>query len=471
VEINRFKEFKSVFQKNFGFPLTGDQQRLLNILENFITSESKDPLLIVRGYAGTGKTSMLGSFVKTIQEFKLKSRLLAPTGRAAKVLSQRSGKDAFTIHKQIYRRENGSDDFSALGLIPNLFTNTIFIVDEASMIGEHSLQADGSVSRDLMSDLMEYVYSGKNCKLILIGDEGQLPPVGSDDSPALMDEYLKNHFPRLTVGSSDLNEVLRQESSSGILVNATRLRDTDPQRKFSFDFSFSDFVDLKGDQLQEELESAYSRFGEDQVLVITRSNKRANLFNQSVRGRILWFEEQLCYGDRMMVVKNNYYWLSEDSSAGFIANGEMLRIQRIVKYEEQYGFDFARVIVSMLDYPDQAEFEVLLLLEALHTERPSVPRDRMRELFFAVEKDYMHEKNKRKRFELVLKDPYLNALQVKYAYAVTCHKAQGGQWSAVFIDLGYLPPDSDRKDLFRWLYTAVTRAAEKVYLLNFPQSI
>lgn len=463
-------DFSSYFKTVFGFELTSDQEKVLDGLKDFTFNAHSSPLIILKGYAGTGKTSMLGAYVKVLNACKIKSRLLAPTGRAAKVLGNRAGKEAFTIHKQIYRRKDGTEAYSPVSLIPNLHTNTVFIVDEASMIAEYSIQQDGNIGRDLLSDLVEYVYSGKNCRMILLGDEGQLPPVGSSESPALQSVFMTRHFPKLEVKTFLLSEVLRQQMDSGILFNATNLRSTVFPDVFIFDFSFNDFVHLSGEELQDELESCYSKYGSEETIVITRSNKRANLYNQHIRGRILWFEEQLCQNDCLMVVKNNYYWLHDESKAGFIANGEMLRVKRIRKFEHEYGFDFARVIVTLEDYPNEPELEVLVLMESIDCEGPSMRRERIKELFFAIEQDHLDEKNKRKRYEKVLKDPYFNALQVKYAYAVTCHKSQGGQWSAVFIDPGFLPEGSSGEDYYRWLYTAITRATDKVYLVNFTST-
>lgn len=461
--------FRISFQHNFSHELTPEQVKLLDQLADFTLTDDKHKLLLLAGYAGTGKTSMLATYVKTLRLFRLKSRLLAPTGRAAKVLAGKAGKEAYTIHKQLYRKQDGSDELSSVSMMPNLHTDTVFVVDEASMIPEYTINTDGSVGRDLLTDLIEYVYSGKNCSMVLLGDKGQLPPVGSSFSPALDMEYMKKNFTALSIRSFSLNHVLRQQLDSGILLNATRLRSILFPEKFTFQLGFPDLVRLHGDQLQDELENAYSHFGAEESIIITRSNKRANLYNHQIRGRILWFEEQLCQNDRLMVVRNNYYWLSDQSQAGFIANGEMLRVRRIRKYEHEYGFDFARIIVQLEDYPEEPEFEVLVLLESIDTEGPSLPRDRLKALFFAVEKDYSDEPNKRKRYQKVLKDPYFNALQVKYAYAVTCHKSQGGQWSVVFVDPGYLTEEMKDQDYYRWLYTALTRATDKVFLVNFPE--
>lgn len=471
--------FKQQITQFFEHAPTFDQSRLIDELERFMKLKESHPLFLLKGYAGTGKTTVLGAFVKTLTHFKVKSRLLAPTGRAAKVLSARSSKEAFTIHKQIYRRNSKVDEFSGMMLAPNLHTNTVFIVDEASMIsfgaafggGDHSLLTDGSVSnRNLLDDLFEYVFSGKNCRLILLGDEGQLPPVGCDYSPGLDANYLKNNYFSLNITEFSLTEVLRQANESGILANATELRSLDDDDHPQFQTKgFKDFIRLPGDEFQDALEAAYSFSGAEETIIITRSNKRANAYNNQIRARLLWYEEALCAGDCLMVVKNNYYWIDDQSKMGFIANGEALKVLRVKKVEELYGFEFARVIVKFSDYDELAELEVLVFMESLQVEAPSISRARLKELFFAIEQDYQHERNKKKRYELILKNPYFNALQVKYAYAITCHKSQGGQWEQVFIDQGYIEPESINKEYHRWLYTAVTRATEKLYLVNFTE--
>jgi exodeoxyribonuclease-5 len=468
-ENGEMSEFRRRIGAFFGMEPTPDQDILFAQLEAFVRIKDPYPLFVLRGYAGTGKTSVLGAFVKTLEHFKLKSKLLAPTGRAAKVFASKSQKDALTIHKQIYRRKDGGDDYSKMELSPNLHKNTVFIVDEASMIGDHSLLSDGTIgARDLLDDLFEYVYAGAGCRLIVLGDVGQLPPVGSDQSPALDAHYLKQNYPRLAVVEFSLTKVLRQEQASSILANATVLRSLSEGKPHFECISGGDLIRLPGDELQDQLERSYDDAGSEETIIITRSNKRANLYNNQIRARILWYEEQLCSGDSLMAVKNNYYWVDEQSSMGFIANGEMMKVIRVRGYETMYGFEFAKIIVRFTDFSNVDEMELLVLTEALQTEGPSLTRSRMKELFFAVEQDYMHEKNKRKRYQLILKDQYFNALQVKYAYAVTCHKSQGGQWAHVFIDQGYVDEESINTEYYRWLYTALTRASEKAFLVNFP---
>jgi exodeoxyribonuclease V len=463
------KDFYIEFVAFFGHQPTEDQSLLIRKLIEFIADPKKYSLFLLSGYAGTGKTSILGSLVQLLTHIQIKTRLLAPTGRAAKVLSLKSNKQALTIHKQIYRKQAGEGDAIQLALSPNLYKNTLFIVDEASMIGDYTANSDRSISsRNLLDDLFEYVFSGEGCKLILLGDEGQLPPVGSDFSPALNETYLSHHYPLLKITSHQLKEVLRQQYNSSILENATALRNWDSSLYPKFKLQKrGDLIRINGSELQEHLESSNSNYGQEETIVVTRSNKQANLYNQQIRNRILWYEEQLCSGDCLMVVKNNYFWLEEKSPAGFIANGELIRLKRLLKYEEIYGFQFARCLITFVDYEEIEEKEVLFFVESLTVDAPSISRERLRELFFEIEKDYLHERNKKKRYDRILKNPYFNALQVKYAYAITCHKSQGGQWAAVFIDQGYINDEMLTQDYYRWLYTALTRATQKVYLVNF----
>lgn len=464
-----FSPFKYQLHQQFGFDFTKDQSHCVDQLELFLKDKTPYGTFLLSGYAGTGKTSLLGAFIRTLAHYKINTTLLAPTGKAAKVLSSKSSKRAFTIHKMIYRRKNKTDDFNAIQLAPNLQKNTIFIVDEASMIGDYTM-TDGNVnSRNLLEDLLEYVFSGHNCKLILLGDVGQLPPVGATFSPALNQEYLENYFSRLNIYSSKLSEVLRQQEDSDVLMNATKLRKLKnklPQLKVN---KKGDVTLINGTELQDFLESSFANYGTEETIVITRSNKRCNEYNRQIRARVFWYEELLCNGDLLMVVKNNYHWLKEEPEMGFIANGETMIVKRVVKHEHVYGFDFARLLVVFPDYEHLGEQEVLVHEESLTCEGASLSRERMRELFFEVERDYTYELNKKKRYDLILSNPYFNALQIKYAYAVTCHKSQGGQWEHVFIDVGYLPEDLDFDEYNRWLYTALTRAKSKVYLINFPE--
>ena len=459
---------KTVLTK-FNMTPSESQAILFQKLEEFARSKSDFPLFIISGYAGTGKTSVLGAYIRALKHYKVETKLLAPTGRAAKVFSNKSNENALTIHKQIYRRKSKVDITSGLDLQPNLYKSTIFFVDEASMIGEYTKTKDGGVSaRNLLDDLLEYVFSGVNCKLVLLGDTGQLPPVGSDFSPALNEEYMRNNYLKMHLFSFQLKEVLRQSRDSEILRNATLLRNTNwvdyPKFHLKPD---TDLVRVDGLELQDFLETSYGNFGQEETILITRSNKQANKYNQHIRGRILWFEEMLCSGDCLMVVKNNYFWLGDDSKIGFIANGELIKIIRLQKVEEVHGFEFAHVIVQFVDYADAGDIELIIHTESLSVEGPSLSRERMRELFFSVERDYANIRVKKDRYDAILKDKYFNALQVKYAYAVTCHKSQGGQWSEVYIDQGFINEDILNSDYYRWLYTALTRATNKVYLVNF----
>lgn len=466
------EQLKSAIAEHFPFEMSQEQLLLSGELCNFFASENDLELFVLNGYAGTGKTTLLSAFVNALKIVKGKSVLLAPTGRAAKVFSNRSGQPAHTIHKKIYRKETVPGGGVRLVVPPNLHTNTIFFIDEASMIGDYSLRNDGSISpRNLLEDVITYVYSGKNCKIIFIGDVAQLPPVGSDFSPALNLEYLQQNYGRLTVLGFQLKNVLRQAEGSDILINATQLRSA-PENAFP-KFSISsnkDLIRLPGDELQDALDSAFSTYGKDETIIISRSNKRANLYNQQVRSRILWYEEDICGGDLVMVVRNNYFWLDDKSQAGFIANGEIMEIERISGREEMYGFQFADARVRLIDYPKMGSIEVKIMLDVIYEDTPNLSREKMKELFFAVERDYGHERNKKKRYERIMVDPYFNALQIKFAYAVTCHKSQGGQWACVFLDQGFLTEDLLDHNFFRWLYTAFTRSKEKLYLINFDKA-
>lgn len=457
----------------FGHQPNEEQELLIRHLAHFTFDRENPSCFILKGYAGTGKTSILGAYIQALNVLKRRTVLMAPTGRAAKVLSLRSKMPATTIHKRIYFTASGPDGGVKLQLAPNKSKNVVFIIDEASMIGDYSLQSDGSVSRNLLEDVFQYTLSGENCKLILLGDEGQLPPVGADESPALSTAYLNQHFPLVHFTVYGLTSVVRQRQDSGILENATRIRQAQIEGTLpKLDLhSFSDVKAVPGDELIEKIESSYSNCGTDEVMIVTRSNKRANLYNQHIRNRILMMEEELCGGDLLMVVKNNYFWLDPLSSAGFIANGELLKVHRIRKIETLYDVRFAHLEVSMIDYPDLDRFEAIAFMETLSIEQPNLDRNFMKQLFFEIEKDYMHERNKQKRYQEIMKSPYFNALQIKFAYAVTCHKSQGGQWASVFVDHGYLETEQLDFSFLRWLYTAVTRASEQLYTVNLLEEL
>jgi exodeoxyribonuclease-5 len=408
--------------------------------------------------------------VKTFVKFKFRTVLLAPTGRAAKVLSNYTGHNAYTIHKNIYRQKTSSDGFGRFVLDKNLFQNTFFIVDEASMISNSNQEGSVFGSGKLLEDLIEYVYSGINCRLILVGDTAQLPPVGLDVSPALSVQELE--FYDRYIYEYELNEVVRQDQHSGILHNATFIRKLITEGSFNsgyFTIEYKQFDDvrrLSGADLIEEISTCYDRFGMVETIVVTRSNKRANKFNDGIRSTILYKESDISVGDLIMVVKNNYFWLQSDEKIDFIANGDIAEITAIYKYESLYGFRFANVTLRLLDYFD-VEFDCKIILDTLNIESAALTSEQNRKLFDAVSEDYLDIRNKKKRWEKIRENPYFNALQVKFAYAVTCHKAQGGQWKAVFIDQGYLTEDMLNIEFLRWLYTAFTRPTERLYLVNF----
>ncbi len=473
---NLQNQFYRVFKDQFAFQLTESQDYVAKIFSRFVLLNPDKSILdkklfILAGYAGTGKTTLVGNFVQTLKHFNRYCSLLAPTGRAAKVFSGFAKQKAFTIHKKIYRKVKLENGNIQMALAPNLTKNTVFIVDEASMIADFSAAKNGVVSdRNLLEDLIEFVFSGVGCSLVFVGDEGQLPPVGSDFSPALNKEYLQNHFPNLKIGEYKLTQVLRQAQESDILKNATKIRSHSVGKNLKFKLAKkSDVQFINGIEFQEFLENSYSNNGIDDTIVITKSNKLANAYNHEIRRRILYQEEEISSNDIIMVVKNNYFWIPETSDAGFIANGEILRIKKVSNREEMHGFSFIKLQVELIDYPDMGTFPILAILDTLTSETPALTREDMKKLFFSVEQDYMDEKNKKKRFEKILADPYFNALQIKFAYAVTCHKAQGGQWNNVYLDHGYLTEDMLDESFFRWLYTGFTRAREKLYLVNFDE--
>jgi exodeoxyribonuclease-5 len=466
------KELRSNILRFFGMEPTKQQRIAIDKLVSFSFYPNRFATFVLSGYAGTGKTTLLGAYIKGLKSVAIKSVLLAPTGRAAKVLSSKSKRQVFTIHKKIYRKRALAGGLIQLELAPNLSKNTVFIIDEASMIGEYSLLNDGGgVSRNLLQDVFEFVFSSEGCRLVLVGDEGQLPPVGSDYSPALDLNYLKNSFFGINLFDCRLTEVVRQSLISDILRNASNLRsyegDSFPKIVLTVK---RDVIPIEGGELQDYLETEYSNLGADDVVIITKSNKRTNTYNLNVRSRILYLEEEINGGDRLMVVRNNYFWLEESSEAGFIANGEMLKLIRIISKEFLYGFNFVKARVELIDYPQLGDFETVLLIDTLQEDGPSLSREKMKQLFFAIEEEYLHERNKKKRYELITKNPYFNALQVKYAYAITCHKAQGGQWPVVFLDHDYLVDEMLDKSFLRWLYTGFTRASEKLYLVNFNKA-
>jgi len=466
-------ELTNKFTLQFPYQPTPGQEQLISELSSFILNKNPLSLFVLKGYAGTGKTTIVSSLVNVLPEIKKSFNLLAPTGRAAKVLSNYSGKNAHTIHRFIYWVTTDNEGKFRMVLRQNKQKNTIFIVDEASMIpdADTNYNFNQSSHRGLLEDLINFVYASQtNCKIILIGDEAQLPPVGLDISPALNIEYLKASF-GLDIHTFVLREVVRQSLSSGILANATNIRNQVENNSIQMPFfsleNYNDIRAIEGNELEDLLNTAYANSGHESTVVITRSNKRANIYNQQIRHRILYLEEEISAGDFMMVVKNNYFWLPEKSNAGFLANGDIIELLSIRKTEELYGFRFADVSIRLIDYPDEPELDVKILLDAIMAESPALPKEDNNRLFNEVLKDYAEIPQRRKRLDKMKVDPYFNALQVKFAYALTCHKTQGGQWKNVFIDQGYFNEKMMDREFLRWLYTAVTRASNQLYLVNF----
>lgn len=456
---------------SFPFEPTQDQARLFARLDEFIMdTEAEKSVFLLKGYAGTGKTTVVTSLVKILRTFGYKYVLLAPTGRAAKVMASYSGRKAFTIHKKIYRQTaNPYSEGLAFTRMPNKADKTFYIVDESSMISDDS----GFGQNGLLRDLMGYVFENKSNKLLLIGDTAQLPPVNQALSPALNADYLKQNF-RCQVHELELRQVMRQAEASGILMNATQLRDQllsdKPEIKLHTK-GWRDIYRMTGEKLEDGLRYAYDKFGVENSIVICRSNKSANLYNQHIRRQIFFSEDEIGVGDYLMIVRNNYFWLPKESNIGFMANGDFVEITKIIRYEDMYDLRFADVRVRFVDYPEEDELEVKIMLDTLYTDAPALPADQNKKLYDAVLQDYADIKNKRERSKEMKQNPYLNALQVKFAYALTCHKAQGGQWKAVFVDQGFLKDDMVNEEFARWLYTALTRSSEELYLLNFSKQL
>lgn len=460
----------SEFVKGFGFEPTSLQNELLRKLADFVLNGSKSDLFLMKGYAGTGKTTIVSTVVNNLGSVNLKAVLLAPTGRAAKVMGSYSKKPAFTIHKKIYFPKNDPNSGMSFVLQQNKHRNTVFIVDEASMIPDRNPDARLFNNRSLLADLISYVYSGINCKLILVGDVAQLPPVKLDLSPALDKSLLEIEFDK-EVKSIELDEVMRQHEDSGILYNATGIRESlfkNLLNQFKFDLDFKDVVRLTdGYDIQDAIYNAYYE-GLNNTVFIVRSNKRANLYNQQIRINILGYENEITSGDFVMIVKNNYFWLQDAPKVGFIANGDICEVLEIFSFKELYGFRFAEVKLRLVDYEDEPPFETVLLLDTLHSEAPSLSYEDSNRLYHAVGEDYAEERSKYKRLLAIKSNKYFNALQVKFSYALTCHKTQGGQWDNVFIEQPYMPDGEDISYL-RWLYTAVTRAQKKLFLIGFKE--
>ncbi len=462
------RHIADLLRENFDYIFTESQEELTGGLGGFIADPDQDQLFLIKGYAGTGKTSLVRSLVKTLDQVNLNYVLMAPTGRAAKVLSAYAERPAFTIHKKIYIQKSNQDGIGVFTLDRNLHTKTFFIIDEASMITNESPDKSIFGSGRVLEDLVKYVKNDKNCKLILIGDAAQLPPVGLNVSPALDVKVLENLG--YSVQEAFLSEVIRQSADSGILLNATYLRNLlgkgqIKQPEFSIR-NHDDILTLSGGDFLEELDNAYQRFGQDETIIVTRSNKRANQFNKAIRNQILWREEEIAEGDYVMVVKNNYFWLEDDQPTNFIANGDIAEILQIEAYQERYGFRFADVVLRFPDYND-LEISCKIILDSLMIDSASLGQEKNRELYMSIIEDFPDIKAKRKQYLAVREHPFYNALQVKFAYAVTCHKAQGGQWEVVFLDQGYISEEMINVEYIRWLYTAFTRATKRLYLVNF----
>ena len=459
-------EFKYRIREAMGMMPTAEQEHAIDVFSLFMTDRDDHVVMILRGSAGTGKTTLAGVIVRAMNVLKQKMILLAPTGRAAKVFALNAGHSAYTIHRRIYRQKSAGD-ISAFNLNFNNNRDTLFMIDEASMIANQGYGESAFGSGCLLDDLMQFVYNGQNCRMVLVGDKAQLPPVGEDESPALMSDVLRAYG--MKVYECDLNQVLRQSEDSGILWNATRIRtliDDWVLPKIRFQ-GFADIVRVPGDELIESLATSYSRVGMDETMVITRSNKRANIYNQGIRNTVLDREDELCRGDQLMIVKNNYYWTEQSKEISFLANGDIAVVQRVRNVQELFGFRFADVTMTLPDY-DSYELTATVILDSLTTESPALSREQQEQLYNAVMEDYADIPLKADRIKQLKKDKYFNALQIKFAYAVTCHKAQGGQWAHVYIDQGYMTDDMLTPDYIHWLYTAFTRATEKLFLVNWP---
>jgi len=496
-------ELKYKILQQFGFPPTQEQAHALEVFAEFLTDRDPHAVMILRGSAGTGKTTLSGAIVRTLKEIRQKVMLLAPTGRAAKVFSLNSGSPAYTIHRRIYREKSFSGVEGQFNLNDNLYTDTLFMVDEASMIANMGLGGMSFGSGCLLDDLVHFVYQGRNDRLLLIGDKAQLPPVGEEESPALHAAMLEGYG--LKVYECDLNEVLRQSEESGILYNATMIRqmithdDITQLPKIHF-AGYSDIKPMPGAELIEALADSYHHVGLDDTIVVTRSNKRANIFNQGIRNMVLDREEELSQGDILMIVKNNYYWMeeerkkikekeieerrvkSEGTESGtathkvqsndipaFLANGDRAKVLKVRRRIDLYGFRFATLLLQFPDY-DNYELEATVLLDTLTSEAPALTHEQQEQLFHQIEEDYQDIPLKADRMKAIRQDQFFNALQVKFAYAVTCHKAQGGQWAHVYVDQGYMTDDMLNPDYIHWLYTAFTRATEMLYLVNWPET-
>lgn len=465
MSINKF--FLQQIKSNFPFEPTEEQAYALEGIADFLFTPSSDSIFLLKGYAGTGKSSLIGALVKTMSQFEQKTVLLAPTGRAAKVFSGYADHPAFTIHKKIYRQKRFSNEPTGFVPMDNLHKDTLFIVDEASMISNDGIDSFAFGSGRLLDDLIHYVYGGESCRLLLIGDDAQLPPVMQEYSPALQIDVLKGYG--LDVVSATMTQIVRQAGNSGILLNATNIRNilsegtTEMYPKLTV-AGFEDIKRVTGEELIDEISAAYDRDGIDNTMVVSRSNKRANIYNEGVRNRILYREEELSSGDMLMITKNNYFWTEEIEQVDFLANGELVEVLRVKKTQELYGFRFCDVLVRHPDY--DIELDIKILLDTLHSDTTGLSQEKTAELFYNILDDYSDISSKAGKMKKMKVDPFYNAVQVKYGYAVTCHKAQGGEWKNIFLDIGYITEEHLGENFYRWLYTAITRASERLFLVN-----
>ena len=455
---------------------TEQQLAVFGLLDEFLGNFDPNSLFILKGYAGTGKTTIISALVKVLPRIQKKAVLLAPTGRAAKVISHYSGRKALTIHKKIYRKKSATSIAMDFTLADNPHDHTLFIVDEASMISDDAVSV---FRQSLLQDLIKYVQSGERCALLFVGDTAQLPPVGLIQSPALNPEYMESRY-HLAVFGYELTDVVRQDKNSGILFNATKIRQEIKIEDDTAEYPFPQFVTkgygdvfrMTGERLIEGLHYSYDKFGVENTMVICRSNRSANLYNQHIRNQILFREEEITGGDLIMVVKNNYYWLQQhdENHTGFIANGDMAQIRKVSNVHEEHGFRFADVLIDFLDGNEDDSIQCRVLLDSLYVDSPNLPMEQHQKLYESISMDYHDIPDKNKRMEAIKTDPYFNALQIKFAYAITCHKAQGGQWPIVFVDQGYLIDEMLTTEFLRWLYTAITRATRELYLVNFNKN-
>lgn len=467
---------KNLLIQQFPWQPTAQQLEVFDLLEEFLVNFNTQTCFVLKGYAGTGKTTLIAALVKVLPILRKRAVLLAPTGRAAKVMSYYAGRKALTIHKKIYRKKSAVSFQMDFMLAENLHEDTLFIVDEASMISNESVNA---FSKSLLDDLIRYVRSGKNCSMLFVGDTAQLPPVGLLESPALNPTYLESEF-HLCVYPFELTTVVRQRGDSGILYNATKIREeitsaNEKQGNFPFPKfvtkGFRDLYRMTGERLIEGINYAYDKYGVENTMIICRSNRSANLYNQHIRNRILFRDEELTGGDYVMVVKNNYFWLPENQMGdGFIANGDMAKVRKVSHVHDQHGFRFADVTLEFTDLDEIEPITCRVILDSLYTDSPNLPYEQQKILYEEIALDYADIANKKDRLEAIKKDPYYNALQIKFAFAITCHKAQGGQWPIVFVDQGYVHDEMLDLEFLRWLYTGVTRATQELFLVNFNEN-